>query len=73
DQARGKKIKVPTMVLYSASNLGQMHNVEALWKNWVDGDLKCVALGDEVGHYLPEEAPEQTAKLIADFAAKNSK
>ncbi|KAI6864796.1 alpha/beta hydrolase [Hortaea werneckii] len=73
DQARGKKIKVPTMVLYSASNLGQMHNVEALWKNWVDGDLKCVALGDDVGHYLPEEAPEQTAKLIADFAAKNSK
>merc|ERR1712113_959927 len=44
DQARGKKIKVPTMVLYSASNLGQMHDVEGLWKNWVDGSLNCVAL-----------------------------
>ncbi|TKA29213.1 hypothetical protein B0A50_03723 [Salinomyces thailandicus] len=73
DQAKGRKIKVPTLVLYSASNLGRMHDVKGLWSQWVDGELSCVEIPDGIGHYLPEEAPEQSAKLIADFLAKYGK
>ena len=73
DQTEGKKIKLPTMVIYAADTLGQMHDVEGLWKNWVDSELQCVAIPDGVGHYLPEEAPERTYELISGFVAKHSK
>ena len=49
DQEKGKKIKIPTMVLYSASNLGGMHDVPGVWKDWTDGELKCYGAPDKYG------------------------
>ncbi|KAK5136912.1 hypothetical protein LTR08_001419 [Meristemomyces frigidus] len=73
DQEAGRKVTTPTMVIYSASNLGRMHDVEAVWPQWVDGELKCVGVSDGIGHYLPEEAPEQVAKLIIEWVDKHGK
>jgi hypothetical protein len=42
DQQAGRKVKLPMLVLYSASNLGSMHDVPAVWKQWSDGELKSV-------------------------------
>jgi hypothetical protein len=44
DQQAGRKVKLPMLVLYSASNLGSMHDVPTVWKQWSDGELKSVLL-----------------------------
>lgn len=72
DQEQGKKIKVPTMVIYSASNLGRMHDVDDIWSKWVNGELKCVGIPDGYGHFLPEECPERVTKLIEEWVGKYS-
>ncbi|KAI0522129.1 Alpha/Beta hydrolase protein [Xylaria bambusicola] len=64
-----QKIQTPTVVLY-CEGLGTMHrDVEAVWKQWVDPSAKLAvhALQGGVGHYLPEEAPEETNKHIMEF------
>lgn len=73
DQEQGKKVKLPTMVIYSASNLGRMHDVEYIWKKWAGAELKCHGIGDGIGHYIPEEAPDQVAKLITEWVDKHGK
>ncbi|KAK4541013.1 hypothetical protein LTR36_008382 [Oleoguttula mirabilis] len=73
DQKAGKKVKAPTLIIYSANNLGRMHDVDAEWPKWVDGELKCVGVADGIGHYIPEEAPDQVAKLILEWVDKYSK
>lgn len=67
DQQQGKKVKVPTMVLYSATNLGSMHDVPQIWQNWCDGELQCHGIPDGYGHFLPEECPEIIAKHVAEW------
>lgn len=69
DQAQGKKIDIPTLVLYSESYLGSRYNVAEVWKEWVGprGTLRTEGLGGDVGHLLAEEAPEWTAKTIMNF------
>lgn len=67
DQKAGKKVKVPTLVIYSAANLGRMHNVSAVWKDWVEGGLKCHGVEDGYGHFLPEECPEVIAKDVLEW------
>lgn len=71
DQEAGRKVKAPTMVVYSASNLGRMHDVDATWPKWTDGELKCVGISDGFGHYLPEECPERIAELILEWVGKH--
>ena len=69
DREQGKKIEIPTLVLYSESYLGTRYDTAKVWKEWVGqkGTLKTVGLGGGVGHFLAEEAPEQTAEAIMDF------
>lgn len=69
DQESGKRIRVATLVMYSADYLGSRFNVERIWQDWCHDQslLKVKAIGDGVGHYLAEEAPYQTAMEIADF------
>lgn len=67
DQKDGKKIKVPTMVIYSASNLGSMHDVPTVWKDWVDGEVKFHGVPDKYGHFLPEECPDIVAKDVIEW------
>ncbi|KAK4553901.1 hypothetical protein LTR86_009076 [Recurvomyces mirabilis] len=75
DQEAGKKVAIPTFVGYSASNLGRMHDVESLWPKWADGkaELKLVGIPDGYGHYLPEECPDQVARLIVEWMDKHGK
>ncbi|KAK5627061.1 hypothetical protein RRF57_002776 [Xylaria bambusicola] len=64
-----QKIQVPTVVLY-CEGLGTMHgDVETVWKQWVNPSAKLAvyALRGGVGHYLPEEAPDETNKHIMEF------
>ena len=69
DQAQGKKIEVPTLVLYSESYLGVRYNMAEVWKVWVGlkGTLKIEGVGGDVGHFLAEEGPERTVNAILDF------
>jgi pimeloyl-ACP methyl ester carboxylesterase len=70
DLQEGSKMQVPVLVLYS-ERLGKLHsgNVEAIWKQWTSPNVKLdvVAMEGGVGHYLPEEAPEETNKHIVEF------
>ena len=67
DQKEGKKVKVPTLVLYSASNLGKTYDVSAVWEKWCDGELKTYGVPDGYGHFLPEECPDITAKHVIEW------
>ena len=67
DQKAGKKIQVPTMVLYSAANLGRMHDVDSIWPKWTESEIKCVGIGEGYGHFLPEECPEICVKYISEW------
>ncbi|KAI1186881.1 Alpha/Beta hydrolase protein [Nemania serpens] len=65
----GRKVRVPVVVLY-CEGLGMMHgDVVAVWKQWASPDVRLDvhALRGGVGHYIPEEAPEETNKHIVDF------
>lgn len=70
DQAEGKKITQPTMIIYSAGSLGKMHDVETIWPQWASGGLKQVGIGEGHGHYLPESCPEKIAELVLEWASK---
>lgn len=72
DQAAGRKIKVPTLVLYSGDNLGKMHDVEAAWKPYVDAELKTVSIGPGIGHYIPESAPEVVDEEVTAWIKKTA-
>ena len=67
DQEKGRKVKLPLCVLYSASNLGRMHDVPKVWEQWVEGELRCIGVPDGYGHFLPEECPEVTAKHVLEW------
>lgn len=66
DQDAGKKIPVPLLVLWgSAGSLGGADPV-AVWRDWAS-DVRGQAI--DCGHFLPEEAPEETANALAEFFA----
>ena len=69
DQKAGRKLEVPTMVLYSAQNLSVMADVPTVWKSWVkEGTrLEAKAIEDGYGHFFLEEAPEMSHELIHEF------
>ncbi len=73
DQKAGKKIKVPVNVIFSASNLGSMHDVPAVWEKWTDARLKCDGVPDKYGHFLPEECPEIIYRKIVEWVDEVSK
>lgn len=65
----GRKVRVPAVVLY-CEGLGTMHSdVEAIWKQWASPNVRLDvhAIRGGAGHYLPEEAPEETNNHIVDF------
>ncbi|KAI0869128.1 Alpha/Beta hydrolase protein [Hypoxylon argillaceum] len=69
DIKEGRKVQVPTVVLYS-EGLGRMHgDVEAIWKQWTSPGVKLAvhAMPSGVGHHLAEEAPQETNRHILDF------
>lgn len=70
DQEAGRKIDVPTLVLYSAQNLGVMADVPTVWKKWVKEGTKLEVQGieDGYGHFFLEEAPDLSCELIVTFS-----
>lgn len=67
DEEAGRKVAVPLLVLYSASNLGSVHDMSEIWNRWSDKEVETIGVGDGIGHFLPEEAPEETAKYILQW------
>lgn len=65
---REKKISCPTLVLWSATGMWAKYDMLEIWKSraeHVQGvDLDC-------GHFLPEEAPEQTAEELIRFLSQD--
>jgi haloacetate dehalogenase len=69
DVAAGKKITCPTLLLWGATGaVGRLHEPVAIWRDYTTNIVGAKAL--PCGHYLSEEAPEETyAELRAFFAA----
>ncbi|OAP57945.1 hypothetical protein AYL99_07035 [Fonsecaea erecta] len=69
DQKVGNKIRIPTLVVYSESYIGASYDVESIWKDWCASgiQLETKAIGDGTGHFLPEEAPEETAEIMTTW------
>jgi haloacetate dehalogenase len=70
DFAAGKKITCPMLLLWGATGaVGRLHEPVQIWKDYAANIVGAKAL--PCGHYLSEEAPEETyAELRAFFAAK---
>lgn len=47
--------------------------MEKVWSEWVSdqGKLSTLGITGDVGHFLPEEAPEETAAAILEFYQKH--
>jgi pimeloyl-ACP methyl ester carboxylesterase len=74
DMERGRKIKVPTLVMFSEKYLGRMHDVAHVWKDWVAEGVqyKARSIGGGRGHYLPEEDPQQIGDLVLQWVTAGS-
>src|SRR3712207_6152329 len=69
DREAGRRIACPLLALWGREGFLEGHyDVLDVWRSWAD-DVRGRAL--ECGHYLPEEAPEETcAELRAFFAGR---
>ncbi|PWB79816.1 MAG: alpha/beta hydrolase [Methylocystaceae bacterium] len=65
DRAEGRKIAVPTLVLWGEASF-PAHDPSLIehWREWAD-DLRGAAI--DSGHFLAEEAPEATLAQLEDF------
>jgi haloacetate dehalogenase len=68
EQDRDKRIDVPMLILWGGKGLvGRLYDVLSVWReraaNVVGGPLPC-------GHFLPEEAPEETYQALLEFLKK---
>jgi len=70
DIAAGRKITCPVQLLWGATGaVGRLHKPAEIWKNYASDIRDAQAL--PCGHYLSEEAPEETYRAMrAFFAAK---
>jgi haloacetate dehalogenase len=68
DREAGKKIACPLLALWGGrGNLEEWYDVLDVWRGWAE-DVRRRSL--DSGHYIPEEAPEETlSELRAFFGA----
>jgi haloacetate dehalogenase len=67
DLASGRRIDVPVLALWGAAGLpAQGGDPLEIWRRWAP-DVRGGAI--DAGHFLPEEAPEETAEALAEFLA----
>ena len=66
DRKAGKKIGCPLLALWGAAGIPSEAEADPLatWREWAD-DVRGFAI--DCGHYLPEENPDATAKVLLDF------
>ena len=69
DLAAGRKMACPVLALWGAKGyVGRTYDVVAVWRAWVDDAYKVEGEALPCGHFLPEEAPEETlARLLVFF------
>lgn len=69
DQAQGRKVGVPLLVMFSLAKLGARIDVAEVWKGWVRQGVRYegVGVGEGYGHYLPEEAFDIVAPKVEEF------
>jgi pimeloyl-ACP methyl ester carboxylesterase len=69
DQEAGRKIGVPVLLVYSGGSIGSRYDFGTVWNDWVDDgvEIKKLPLGDGIGHFGAEEAPEQIAKALVEW------
>jgi haloacetate dehalogenase len=62
-----KRIQCPVLALWGGrGKLDQWYDVTAIWREWAD-DVRGQAI--DSGHYLAEEAPEETYTALHEFFA----
>ena len=67
DHDTGRKIACPTLTLWgSRGNLEEWYDVPEVWRGWAD-DVRGKPI--DSGHYIPEEAPEETLAAVRAFFA----
>jgi haloacetate dehalogenase len=66
EQDRGRRrIECPLLALWgSRGQVGNWYDVLAVWRDWVP-DVR--GRGIDCGHYIPEEAPDDTYQELRDF------
>ncbi|MGW7519629.1 alpha/beta fold hydrolase [Streptomyces sp. NPDC054796] len=65
DAAAGRLVGCPVLALWGAhSFVGRHYDVPEVWREYAS-DVRGHALPCD--HYLPEEAPEETARLLTEF------
>jgi len=65
DIDQGNKIQCPLLCLWGKKGfVGNKYDVVAEWKRWADD---VCGFGVDCGHYLPEEAPEETLEALLGF------
>jgi pimeloyl-ACP methyl ester carboxylesterase len=74
DQKAGRQIDVPVLLLYGKEYLGAKANVKVAdaWAGWIEEQdlITEVALGDGVGHFVAEEAADETADALLKWIEK---
>ena len=64
--AAGCKIECPVLLLWGATGaVGRNHRPAEVWKDYAADNRGAVALA--CGHYLSEEAPEETYRELRAF------
>ena len=65
DRAAGRRVTCPVLALWgSRGNLQEWYDVPEVWRGWAD-NVEGRAL--DSGHYIPEEAPEETLAEVRAF------
>ena len=65
DRANGRRIACPVQVLWGARGaLPRWYDVLAVWRDWA---ANVRGRGLDAGHYMPEEAPEETWTELRSF------
>jgi haloacetate dehalogenase len=68
DMKAGNKIAAPLQVLWGAKGaVAAWYDPLAVWSAWAD-DLRGEAL--DCGHFIPEEQPAETVRLLRGFHAE---
>jgi haloacetate dehalogenase len=67
DQAAGRRVRCPVLALWGGKGkLESWYDVLAIWRDWADDvcgrPIAC-------GHYIPEEAPDETYAELRAFCA----
>ncbi|MEM8798174.1 MAG: alpha/beta hydrolase, partial [Pseudomonadota bacterium] len=65
DRQAGRRITCPTRVMWGAQGVvGRHFDVETIWNGWCH-DATYLPMSS--GHFIPEEAPDETLTALDDF------